>query len=290
MLKGETKLIELSFFNTKKSAVKYIPIILVYMMVILSLLMFLSPKISELKLLENTIKHEQSQVEMIERLIEQRHAIEAELDTLTAAALMYEEMIPRAVDLPGVLAAVKEVAAVSQAELVKLDYDPLRAEGANSMYRLNMELAGGCGNVLAAVQSLGEAFPSLYYTDMSLISSINGSVHLRAGLDLYVIPAQRETSASWQPPVWQETGVVPSHPFGTPLWYLQESCVKGIKLLGVVKVHGSEYRALVSVDGAQVWTRVGEPLGVGTVSEISETMLVLDVNGVKIGIDFGGEL
>ena len=108
MLKGETKLIELSFFNTKKSAVKYIPIILVYMMVILSLLMFLSPKISELKLLENTIKHEQSQVEMIERLIEQRHAIEAELDTLTAATHMYEEMIPRAVDLPGVLAASKK--------------------------------------------------------------------------------------------------------------------------------------------------------------------------------------
>ena len=147
-------MIELSFFNTKKSAVKYIPIILVYMMVILSLLMFLSPKISELKLLENTIKHEQSQVEMIERLIEQRHAIEAELDTLTAAALMYEEMIPRAVDLPGVLAAVKEVAAVSQAELVKLDYDPLRAEGPTHVPAEH----GACRrlrNVLAAVQSLG---------------------------------------------------------------------------------------------------------------------------------------
>ena len=76
----------------------------------------------------------------------------------------------------------------------------------------------------------------------------------------------------------RKTGVVPSHPFGTPLWYLQESCVKGIKLLGVVKVHGSEYRALSVLTGLRYGQGWGA-FGVGTVSEISRPCLSLMLMG-----------
>ncbi|HHX01759.1 MAG TPA: hypothetical protein GX739_03690 [Firmicutes bacterium] len=283
-------MIEVSFFKARKPSGKLGLIALIYILTVVSLFILLRPRMLELRRIESSILHEQSQVQMIERLIEQRRAIENDAKALTAANHAFEQTIPQALNLPEVLLAVKDLAAAFEVELMRLDYEPLRTQGVSSWYRLNLEAAGPCGSIAAIIEILAVIFPTSRFHNLSMISTLNETVYLKTDLDLYVIPSQWETSVSWQRPVWETMDPKACNPFGIPLWYLQELCIKGIKLIGVVRVRDGEHRALVSFNGAQEWKRIGDPLGTGTVADIKETELILDVHGVKLCIDFGGEL
>ena len=77
--------------------------------------------------------------------------------------------------------------------------------------------------------------------------------------------------------------------FGVPLQYLEEVYADSLRLIGVVRVHGGEPRALVSFNGEQEWKTIGDSLGIGTIVDVHESALVLDIHGVILSINMGGE-
>lgn len=280
---------ELSSFKAAKPLGKTALIVVIYALTAISFLLLLRPRMLELQRIEKEISHEQYQVQMMERLIKQRRSIETDFETLTTEVQDYEAIIPGAFNLLDVLEAVKEWASVYDLNLIKLDYEPLKTQGLKSWYRMSLEVTGGCGDVLAGARAMAAAFPASSFTKTDLAGTIEGDVFLRTDLDLFVVPPEWAASVPWQRPVWEQAEWAFATPFGIPLWNLQELYATGIQVVGVVRVHGGDHRALIRFNGAQEWKAVGDALGIGTVEEIAETELIININGVKLSIEFGGE-
>ncbi len=281
-------MIDRGLLKRTSMSLTYGVIVLVYLLAVISLLGFLRPLWLQQSALEDRIARERSQVEFLDQLVQQRPSVEAALKEQTNTVLMYERLIPASTELPEVLLVVKDLASALQAELIRLDYVPLRTQGSDAWYSMSIELRGSVGSVYGVVEALAGTFPTLYLHNITLATNESESVNLQANFDLYVTPPEWETSVSWEKRVWQELTLNLGDRFGVPLQSLQGFLARNLKVIGIVRVQGGENRALIGYNGTQEWKRIGDKVGPATIVEIGDTSIVFDVHGVKLNISFGG--
>lgn len=287
MCKGENDLLGWKSFRERKSQLKLGIIALIYGMVVVSIVGFSWPQIRQAQKLEKLIADETEQIQLLERRSNQRSVLESELAVLTQSTTAYEQIIPKAVNLTEILQWIRELVAVGEVELVELGYLPLRSDGQKAWYPMRMEISGQYGDIIGVFKALYTALPTIQFQQVSIASDIDASVNLVAEFDLNVIPPAWESEIGWQWPVHELT-LTTVNPMGVPLTYLNELFWDNLKLLGVIKVHEGEHRALVAYNGTQAWKKAGEPLEIGTIVEIDDAALVLEVHGVKLRIKLGG--
>lgn len=281
-------MIELKINQDKKTLLQIGLISLIYIAAVISFVLILLPRMNEVTHLQDAVAHEQSQVEVMERMVSMRPQIEAGIKEQAETAAAYEKLIPAAYNLPEVMASIENVAGLYNLELISLDYKPAAAEDLKTWYPMSLEVFGNYQDVSAALQSLIDAFPSLYIRSLAVAGGINEQVYLDAEFDLYIIPTGWTVEESWQRPTLQRGLRQTRNVFGVPLQYLEEVYADSLRLIGVVRVHGGEPRALVSFNGEQEWKTIGDSLGIGTIVDVHESALVLDIHGVILSINMGG--
>lgn len=281
-------MVELKFAKDKKSLLQFALIGLIYLAAAVSFLVILRPRIGEVHRLQSVIAQEENQVQLMERVVQRRSQIEAGIKEQAQAVKAFENVIPTADNFPEILAAINELTSSYRVELINLNYLPVQTENLDAWYSMSLTIAGSYGDVYKAIEALTAAFPSLSIRSLTAVSSINEQVFLETDFNLYIVPVEWAVMGSWQRPVWQETNSEIAGAFGVPLQYIEELFANSLKLIGIVRVHGGEHRALVSFNGTQEWKKIGDSLGIGTIMEIHESELVLDVHGVRLSINMGG--
>lgn len=281
-------MVELKFAKDKKALLQFALIGLIYLAAAVSFLVILRPRIGEVHRLQSVIAQEENQVQLMERVVQRRSQIEAGIKEQAQAVKAFENVIPTADNFPEILAAINELTSSYRVELINLNYLPVQTENLDAWYSMSLTIAGSYGDVYKAIEALTAAFPSLSIRSLTAVSSINEQVFLETDFNLYIVPVAWASKGSWQRPVWQETNSEIAGAFGVPLQYIEELFANSLKLIGIVRVHGGEHRALVSFNGTQEWKKIGDSLGIGTIMEIHESELVLDVHGVRLSINMGG--
>lgn len=265
---------------------KHVVIALTFLAGVLGLVLIVLPNVLEMRALEASILHEERMQESLVLTIGRRGDIAASIDRLREETAVFEQQIPRPVDLPLAIQVVRDLGDRLGLDIQRLAYIPLQQREFFHFVTLDVEAKGDFISLYHFLDQLYRKFPSLDLRRVLFETHGEAGVRLTLQLDLYVIPAAWDAPTPWTPPMNTElAGRAVTDRFGAPASFIRELYDNGVRIQGIVLAESGP-RALVQMGGSQAWKRVGDVLGNGRITGIDGQGIVVDVRGVRVRLAF----
>ncbi len=265
-------------------AAALVPFLVFFLMVVGSgaLWYFLwQPAQDELTRLEQELRTEQQQIDVLLTVLARRPMLEEQL------AEKQEEWAEAQIAITGpqdaVAAAQYAERRIAQAGITESHffYQPVHRNSDLPYVPIQWEAKASFRQLKMVVLDWEQRFPTLKIDLIQMGPAENGSITLFLEGRLLLLDAKDE-EIDWQPQADNRyPDVVAPGRYGPAFQMLQTFYNQGPRVLGVVITDGQE-RALVRENGSERWMRVGEELGPGRIAEVRRTGVVVNIGGLML--------
>lgn len=239
------------------------------------------PAQDELTLLEQDLRLEQQQIDVLLTVLARRPALTQQLGE------RQEEWAEAQVAITGpqdaVAAAQYAERRIAQAGITDSHffYRPVQRNSEQPYVPIQWEAQASFRQIKMVIFDWEQRFPTLQIDLIQMGPAENGLIKVFVEGRLLLLDA-KDDGIPWQPQAdTRYPEVVAAGRYGPPFQLLQTFYNQGPRVLGVVITNGQE-RALVREDGNERWVRAGEELGPGRIAEVRRTGVVVNIGGLML--------
>ncbi len=239
------------------------------------------PAQEELTRLEQDLRLEQQQIDVLLTVLARRPMLEEQLAEKQAEWAEAQVAITGPQD--AVSAAQYAERRIAQAGITDSHffYQPVRRNSDQPYIPIQWEARASFRQLKMVILDWEQRFPTLQIDLIQMGPSENGSIQLFVEGRLLLLNAKDE-EIPWQPQADNRyPDVVAPGRYGPPFQLLQTFYNQGPRVLGVVVTDG-QARALIRENGNERWVRAGEELGPGRIAEVRRTGVVVNIGGLML--------